>query len=167
MFQADHDEYVIIDYPGMMGSPVAAINVEVNGVTYSISNTSAKTSLNEWLRSQPGLKGDGHRWLSYKCTCQLQHHHHPPHPNLEGNVGTLIFNIYTLNYCPTPWGRLTWLILSNPPTHGDNIWKNYLLQKIDFKKIRLMFNRTRLYTFLHNAPPTYQGWGSIRGKFPT
>ena len=42
----------------MLELPVDAINVEVNGVKYSISNTSPKTTLNEWLRSQPGLKGD-------------------------------------------------------------------------------------------------------------
>ena len=36
---------------------VDTINVEVNGVKYVISNTSPKISLNEWLRSQPGLQG--------------------------------------------------------------------------------------------------------------
>jgi hypothetical protein len=36
------------------------ITVEVNGVQHIISNTSPKTSLNEWLRSQPGLKGKEH-----------------------------------------------------------------------------------------------------------
>ena len=42
----------------MLETPIDAINVEVDGVKYSISKTSPKTSLNEWLRSQPGLKGD-------------------------------------------------------------------------------------------------------------
>ena len=46
-----------------MDTPVSAINIEVNGVNYSITNTNPKTSLNEWLRSQPGLKGT-------KVTCQ-------------------------------------------------------------------------------------------------
>ena len=41
----------------MSGKPIDKINVEVNGIKYIISNTSLKTSLNEWLRSQPGLKG--------------------------------------------------------------------------------------------------------------
>jgi hypothetical protein len=58
--------HVIIDSPIVMESQVDAINVEVNGVNYSISNTSAKTSLNDWLRSQPGLKGD--HFVS--CPCQ-------------------------------------------------------------------------------------------------
>lgn len=59
------ENYVIIDHPTMLEAPVDMINVEVNGVKYSISNTSPTTSLNEWLRSQPGLKGDG-QILSFK-----------------------------------------------------------------------------------------------------
>ena len=41
----------------MSGKSVDSINVEVNGVKFTISNTSPKISLNEWLRSQPGLRG--------------------------------------------------------------------------------------------------------------
>ena len=59
------EDYVIIDHSTMLDAPVDMINVEVNGVKYSISNTSPTTSLNEWLRSQPGLKGDG-QILSFK-----------------------------------------------------------------------------------------------------
>ena len=44
---------------------VDVINVEVNGVKYNISNTSPKTTLNEWLRAQPGLKGN------YTTSCSL------------------------------------------------------------------------------------------------
>jgi hypothetical protein len=33
----------------MLETPIDAINVEVDGVKYSISKTSPKTSLNEWL----------------------------------------------------------------------------------------------------------------------
>ena len=44
----------------LMEKPVDRINVEVNGVQHIIFNTSPKTSLNEWLRSQPGLKGKEH-----------------------------------------------------------------------------------------------------------
>ncbi|XP_028415709.1 xanthine dehydrogenase-like [Dendronephthya gigantea] len=47
----------------MSVAPIQVINVQVNGVKYSISNTSPNTSLNEWLRSQPCLKGT-------KVTCQ-------------------------------------------------------------------------------------------------
>ena len=43
-----------------MEKPLDRINVEVNGVQHIIFNTSPKTSLNEWLRSQPGLKGKEH-----------------------------------------------------------------------------------------------------------
>ena len=43
----------------MSGKSVDTISFKVNGVKYIISNTSPKTSLNEWLRSQPGLKGNG------------------------------------------------------------------------------------------------------------
>ncbi|XP_028399776.1 xanthine dehydrogenase/oxidase-like isoform X2 [Dendronephthya gigantea] len=47
----------------MADAPVNVINVEVNGVKYTISNTNPRISLNDWLRSQPGLKGT-------KVTCQ-------------------------------------------------------------------------------------------------
>ncbi|XP_028395681.1 xanthine dehydrogenase-like [Dendronephthya gigantea] len=47
----------------MSGKAIVTVRVEVNGVKYLISNTSSTTSLNEWLRSQPGLKGT-------KVTCQ-------------------------------------------------------------------------------------------------
>jgi hypothetical protein len=43
-----------------MEKPLDRINVKVNGVQHIIFNTSPKTSLNEWLRSQPGLKGKEH-----------------------------------------------------------------------------------------------------------
>ena len=66
MYQADCDDfmcdfsndYIIINNPNILEMPAEAINVEVNGVKYSISNTSPKTSINEWIRSQPGLKGN-------------------------------------------------------------------------------------------------------------
>jgi hypothetical protein len=56
----------------VMESPVDAISVEVNGVKYSISRTSPKTSLNEWLRSQPGLKGGN--FVLYPCTIHSHNH---------------------------------------------------------------------------------------------
>ena len=33
------------------------IKIGVNGVSYTIENIDPKTSLNDWLRAQPGLKG--------------------------------------------------------------------------------------------------------------
>ena len=53
---------VVIDYSKMSEDSIRVINIEVNGVHYAISNTNPKTSLNEWLRSQPGLKGDAHNF---------------------------------------------------------------------------------------------------------
>jgi hypothetical protein len=51
---------------------VDRITVEVNGVQHIISNTSPKTSLNEWLRSQPGLKGKEHiAILGVRANCLL------------------------------------------------------------------------------------------------
>ena len=40
-----------------MEKAIDTVQLQVNGVNYSISNPNAKATLNEWLRSQYGLKG--------------------------------------------------------------------------------------------------------------
>lgn len=38
-------------------SPVSEITFNVNGTPYIVSNPDPDTSLNEWIRNQPGLQG--------------------------------------------------------------------------------------------------------------
>lgn len=51
-------DYVIIHSTSTMKESLNSLQVEVNGCKYTISNIDPKTSLNEWLHGQPGLKGD-------------------------------------------------------------------------------------------------------------